>query len=113
MTTARAYQKYIWASPKKLRRFSSPLKGKRVPEVEAILKYAPSHSSIYLLRAVHSAAANLRNKMGMDAPEFENIIVNNIQINQGPTYKRLNRRARGSADIYRSKSSHITVEVKI
>lgn len=111
MTKAIAKQKYVRASPKKLVRIARLLKNKNVKEAMSMLKFHPSKSSIPLYKAIKSAAANLKNKMEAEAPEDENIIIETIKIDKGPMYKRLNIRARGRADITKTKTSHITVEV--
>lgn len=107
-----ACAKYIRVSPKKLRRIADPLKRKTVGEVESILRFMPSPSCRYLLKAVHSAASNLKNKLGADSPPIEEFLVYNIRIDQGPSFKRLNVRAMGRADIIKRRTSHITVTVK-
>lgn len=109
---ARAYQKYVRVSSKKLRRLADPLKRKTVAEVENILKFSPSTSSKQLLKAVHSAASNLKNKIGPNSPPLEDFLVYNIKIDQGPAFKRIKPRAMGRADIIRRRTSHITVVVK-
>lgn len=106
-----AHQKYIRVSPKKLKRLATPLKGKSVAEVENILRFHPSTSSIHLFKAVHSAASNLKNKVGPDTPPPEKLYVTDIKIDEGPTYKRIKPRARGHADIMCRRTSHITVIV--
>ena len=107
-----ACQKYVRVSAKKLKRFIDPLKGKTVAEVEGILKVHPSSSSISLFKVVHSAASNFKNKVGPDAPPPADLLVSNIKIDQGPTFKRIKRRAMGRADIMCRRTSHITVIVK-
>lgn len=107
-----AKEKYIRVSPKKLKKITKSLKRKSVGETEGVLRFLPSPSSAHLLKAVHSAASNLKNKLGADSPPIEEFIVYTIKIDQGPSYKRLNPRAFGRADIIRRRTSHITVVVK-
>jgi len=112
MMEAYACQKYVRVSSKKLKRLAEPLKGKTVTEVEGILKLHSSLSSIPLFKAVHSAASNFKNKAGPDVSPQNDLLVSNIKIDQGATFKRINRRAMGRADIMRRRTSHITVTVK-
>lgn len=109
---AKACQKYIRVSPKKLRRLAKPLQKKSLPEGRASLRFSPSYSSIPLIRAINSAAQNLKKKKEPDGLEDSNIYIERIQIDQGPSYKRLLPRARGTADIIKHRTSHITVIVK-
>ena len=99
-------------SSKKLKRFVDPLRGKTVAEVESMLKFHPSPSTVPIFKVIHSAASNFRNKVGSDAPPLTNLLVYNIKIDQGPTLKRIKRRAMGRADIMCRRTSHITVVVK-
>ncbi|MDI6839344.1 MAG: 50S ribosomal protein L22 [bacterium] len=108
-----ACQKYVGVASKKLKRLAEPLKGKSVRDAESILKFSPSPSSKWLQRAIHSAASNLKNKLGPGAPTTdEDLWIYTIKIDRGPAYKRLNPRAMGRADIMRRRTSHITVIVK-
>jgi large subunit ribosomal protein L22 len=109
---ATAYHKYIRVSHKKLKRLSLPLNKKTVGEVESMLRFSPSPSSIHLLKAVHSAAVNLKNKLGEDSPSIEEFLVYEIRIDKGPSFRRPKIRARGRRDIIHRKTSHITVVVK-
>jgi len=107
-----ACQKYIRVAPMKLRRFADGLKGKTVREAESILNFSPSTSSRWLKRAIHSAASNLKVRVGPDAPQDDNLWVSSIKIDNGPAYKRLKTRAMGRADTIKRRTSHITVIVK-
>lgn len=106
-----AHQKYVRASAKKLRRFAAPMKGKNVVAAEGILKLSPSPSAEHIAKAIHSAASNLKNKMGVDAPEFENMIVSEIRVDNAPAWKRLKLRSRGKADLMLKRNAHIIVKV--
>ncbi|MDD5528819.1 MAG: 50S ribosomal protein L22 [bacterium] len=106
-----AHQKYVRASPKKLRRFVADIRGKNVLMAESILRLSSSPTVDHVAKAIHSAASNLRNKMGVDAPEFENIIISEIRIDSAPMWKRLKFRARGKADLMMKRNAHITIKV--
>lgn len=106
-----AYQKYVRCSPKKLRRLAAPLKNKGVVEAESILKLAPSPSAMHIFKAIHSAASNLRSKMGVDAPEYSDLMITELRIDSAPVWKRLKLRARGRADLMLKHNSHIRVRV--
>ncbi|MCK4352888.1 50S ribosomal protein L22 [candidate division WOR-3 bacterium] len=108
---ARACQKYIGVSPKKLKRLSESFKGKDIREAESALKLSPSPSAEWLRRAIHSAASNLKSKLGAEAPKDEDLLITTIKIDSGPVLKRLKPRAMGRADIIRRRTSHITVIV--
>jgi large subunit ribosomal protein L22 len=107
-----AQHKYVRVSSRKLRRLSAPLMRKTVGEVEGILRFSPSRSATRLSKAVHSAASNLKNKMGPDSPAIEDLVVDSIRIDQGPVLKRIKPRAYGRADVIRRSTSHVIVVVK-
>jgi large subunit ribosomal protein L22 len=106
-----AIHKYIRVSPKKLRRIANAFKKKNVGEVIAIAKVLPSYSVTPLLKAILSAAHNLKNKLE-EMKEIEELWVEDIRIDKGFTFKRIKPRARGRADIIRKRTSHIRVVVK-
>jgi len=105
---ARAIAKYIRISPRKVRQVVDLIRGKKVNDALAILKYTPKRASEAVTKVVESAAANAENNLQMGRDE---LFVKACYVDQGPTLKRYQPRARGSADILRKRTSHITVVV--
>jgi large subunit ribosomal protein L22 len=95
-------------SPVKVRRIARLVRGKSVDEAQHILAVSPQRASKVLSKVIKSAAANAENNEQLDR---ESLYVSEIQINEGPTWKRFLPRARGRADRILKRTSHITVVV--
>jgi large subunit ribosomal protein L22 len=105
---ARAIAKYIRISPRKVRQVVDLIRGKKVEEALAILRYTPKRASEAVTKVVKSAAANAENNLQMNRDE---LFVTACFVDQGPTLKRYQPRAMGRADVLRKRTSHITVVV--
>ncbi|NLI12149.1 50S ribosomal protein L22 [Pelotomaculum propionicicum] len=105
---AKAITKYVRISPRKVRQVIDLIRGKKVDEALAILKYTPKRASEVVTKVVKSAAANAENNLQLDKDE---LFVTACYVDQGPTLKRYQPRAMGRADVLRKRTSHITVMV--
>jgi len=95
-------------SPRKVRRLVDMVRGKRVDEALAILKFAPTPTARVVAKAVKSAAANAENNFQMSPADLKII---RIMADEARTMKRFRPRARGRAAPILKRSSHITVVV--
>ena len=107
---AKAVAKYIRISPRKARLVIDLIRGKKVDEAEAILKYTPNRSSEPIIKVLKSATANAEHNLGLSHDE---LIVTKCFIDEGPVLKRLKPRAQGRADRMVHRTSHITVFVGV
>ncbi len=105
---AKAISKFVRISPRKVRLVVDLVRGKKVNEALAILKYTPKGASEAVTKVVKSAAANAENNLQMNRDE---LFVTACYVDQGPTLKRMSPRAMGRADVIRKRSSHITIVV--
>jgi len=105
---AKAVARYIRISPRKVRQVVDLIRGKKLNEALAILRYTPKRASAVVAKVVRSAAANAENNLQMDRDE---LFIKACYVDQGPTYKRYMPRAFGRADVMRKRTSHITVVV--
>jgi large subunit ribosomal protein L22 len=105
---AKAIVKYVRISPRKVRQVVDLIRGKKLNEALAILRYTPKRASEVVTKVVKSAAANAENNLQMEKDE---LFVTSCFVDQGPTLKRFQPRAMGRADIMRKRTSHITVMV--
>ncbi|HHU33415.1 MAG: 50S ribosomal protein L22 [Zhaonellaceae bacterium] len=105
---ARAVAKYIRISPQKTMAVANLIRGKKVREALAILRFTPTKASTVIAKVLKSAVANAEHNYAMDTDE---LYVSKICVDQGPTLKRYRPRAQGRADLKRRKTSHITVVV--
>ncbi len=81
------------------------IRGKDVQTALGILEYNPRYASGLIKKLLESAIANAEVK-GMNR---ENLYVAECYANKGPTMKRFQPRARGSAYRIEKRMSHITV----
>lgn len=106
---AKAIAKYIRIAPRKAQLVVDLVRGKRVDEALAILKFTPKAAAQVVYKLIHSAAANAENNHDLDR---EKLFVAEIYANQGPTMKRFRPRAMGRATTIRKRTSHIGVVLK-
>jgi len=106
---ARAVAKYIRISPAKVRQVVNLIRGKKVSEALAILKFTPNRASLPVAKVVRSAAANAEHNHEMNE---DDLFVAAAYVDQGPTLKRYRPRAYGRANVIRKRTSHITVILK-
>ena len=107
--TARATAKHVRVTPMKARRVVDLVRGKRVEDALAILKFAPQAASEPVAKVVASAAANAENNLGLNPAT---LVIATAYVDEGATMKRFQPRAQGRAFRIRKRSSHITVIVE-
>jgi large subunit ribosomal protein L22 len=105
---AKAVVKYVRISPRKVRQVVNLIRGKKVSDALAILKFTPHGSTVPVTKVLKSAVANAEHNLELVA---DNLFVNEVFVNEGPTLKRIKARAMGRADQIRKRTSHITVVV--
>ncbi len=103
---ARAVAKYIRMSPRKARLVIDVIKGKRVTEALAMLRFIPNQAADHIMKVLVSAAANANDGWGASNDELK---VQNILADGGPSLKRVRARAQGRAYRILKRTSHLTV----
>ena len=106
---ARAELRHARISARKVKIVIDLIRGKKVDEAIAILKYTNKAAAPMVEKLVKSAMANAVNNHEMDGTK---LYVSEIYANQGPTMKRIMARAKGSANRIRKRTSHIVVVLK-
>ena len=106
--TAKCIAKTIRVTPRKARLVIDLIRGKKVSDAYAILKFTPKGATEPIMKVLKSAAANAVNNLNM---KQENLYVKEAFVNDGPTLKRYLPRAKGSADPLLKRTCHITVVV--
>ncbi len=101
-----AILRYERIAPRKVRTVIDMIRGKRVADAEAILRFTPKAASPIVLKLLKSAVANAENNMDMTK---DNLYVAEVFADQGPTLKRFQPRAHGRAFRIHKKTSHITI----
>ena len=101
--------KYARISARKVKIVADLIRGKKVSEALAIVKFAPKASAEIIEKLLKSAIANAENNHFMKS---EDLYVAEIYANQGPTLKRIRPAAKGSAVRIRKRTSHITIKLR-
>ena len=101
-----AHHMFARISDTKARIVLEQIKGKPVNVAESILRYNPRYGAYLAGKVLKSAVANAQENHSMDADE---LFVEEVIANQGPTMKRIQPRAKGRAYRINKKSSHITI----
>ncbi|MDK2955107.1 MAG: large subunit ribosomal protein [Desulfovibrionales bacterium] len=105
---ARATAKFMRIGPRKVRLVADNIKGKPVEEALNILRFTPKKAAKMLRKVLFSAVSNAEQLPSIDV---DTLYVREIQVNEGPTWKRIMPRAMGRAYRIRKRTSHITVVV--
>ena len=101
----RAVARYVRISSRKVRIVIDLIRGKKVDEALAILKFTPKSASPVVEKLLKSAIANAEYK-GMNR---DSLYVAAVYADQGPTLKRMMPRAKGSGALILKRSSHIAI----
>lgn len=98
-------QKYLRASPQKIREVTDMVRSMDPLKALAVLKFINKASAVFLSKAINTAIANAKNQ----GVAQENLVIKEIQINEGPRLKRGRPVARGAWHPYKKRMSHIRV----
>ena len=104
----RAIAKDIGIPPRKVRLVTDAVKGRKVNEAVAILKFLPNAAARPVRKVLESAAANAENNYSLDPNE---LYIVHIVANPARTTERVRPRPHGRASYILRRSSHITVVV--
>jgi len=104
----RAIARNVGHPPRKVRRVTNAIRGRRVSEALAILKFLPNMPAREVYTVLASAAANAENNYSMDPDE---LWVTNAIADEGSKIPRFRARPHGRASRILRRSTHITVYV--
>ena len=105
----RSFSRNAAIAPKKARLILDEIRGKRVDEAMALLRFMPTPHARLVAKAVRSAAANAENNYNIQP---QTLRISQAYAGDGLTLKRLRTRARGRADTIRRRRSNITIVVQ-
>ena len=110
---AKAVARFVRVTPMKARRVVDIIRGKSVPEAQAMMRFAPQSASDPVLKVLNSAVANARHAAEQHGTAFDEaaLRVQEAFVDEGPTMKRFRPRAQGRASRINKRTSHITVVV--
>ena len=104
-----AHHKHARISASKVRPIATLIRGKRVDEALAILKYQPQRGARMLEKVLKSALGNAED---LRAPNIGGLRVTEARIDGGPMFKRVRPRARGMAHIIKKRFAHIHIAIE-
>ncbi len=105
----RAIHRHARISARKVRPLADLIRGQRVDEALAILKYQPHRGARMLEKVLQSAKGNAE---AQRAPNMAGLVVVDARVDGGPSFKRMRPRARGMAHVITKRYAHISVEVE-
>ena len=103
-----AVAKYVRISPRKVRLVVDVIRGKSVRDAEDLLRFIPRAASEPVAKVLNSAK---HNALHNDEMLEDRLVITAAYVDAGPTLKRMIPRARGSANIIKKRTSHITIVV--
>ena len=95
------------SSAQKARLVADQIRGKRVEEALNLLTFSTKKGAHIIKKVLDSAIANAEHNQGPDVDELK---VQTIFVDEGPSLKRIMPRAKGRADRIMKRSCHITVK---
>ncbi|MBI2417754.1 MAG: 50S ribosomal protein L22 [Ignavibacteriales bacterium] len=108
---AKAVNRFIPSSPRKMRLVIDLIRGVSVDKAEEILRFQTKHATKDAFKTLHSAAANLINRETDSRLEASDLFVKEAFVDQGPTMKRISPAPMGRAYRVRKRSCHLTIVV--
>lgn len=106
---AKAEARYVRLAPRKARAVIDLIRNKDLDEALSILRYTPRGAAAAVSKVVKSAAANAENNFEM---KRGSLYIDRAFVDEGPTMKRVQPRARGRRFLILKRTSHITVVLK-
>ena len=98
--------KYVRISAFKAREVAREIQGLPVAAALDIVALSPKKAAVLIAKTLKSAVANAENNANLRA---ETLVVKEATISEGPTAKRFQPKARGSAGPILKRSSHIRI----
>ncbi len=106
-----ARARYVKVPPRKARYIADLIRGKTVNQALSILMTVPRNSSRIIEKTLDSAVANAIVKAEGERLDVDELVVQNVIVDEGPTRMSWRPRARGRATRIRHRTSHIVVTV--
>ena len=98
--------KFARISAFKAREVTRAIQGLPATDALDILRFTPKKAALLVIKTLKSAIANAENNNNLHAA---NLVVQEAIVGEGPTFKRSQPKARGSAGPIRKRTSHIRI----
>src|SRR5437867_8163034 len=102
----RSIYKYARISPFKVREVTREIQGLPVSAALDVLAFTPKKAAFLINKTLKSAIANAENNANLKA---DGLVVKEAVVDEGPTFKRMMTRARGSGSRVLKRTSHIRI----
>jgi large subunit ribosomal protein L22 len=104
----RASHRFADMSARKVRPFADLIRGKSVDEALQLLRFVPNRGARLVEQVLKSAMGNAEDRGARDP---EDLIVTESRIDDGPMFKRIMPRARGTAYMILRRMCHVRVAI--
>ena len=104
----RAEAKWVRLSARKARVVLANIRGRSVPEARTVLAFTQRAAAREIEKVLSSAVANAEANHALDGDE---LVVSAAYVDEGPTIKRWQMRARGRLGRIHKRTCHITIKV--
>jgi large subunit ribosomal protein L22 len=111
MLEARAINRYINSSPRKMRLVIDLIRGRSVPEALSILHFTAKSAAKVAEKVVRSAVSNLQNKDEAGRVDPDSLYIKEVFVDGGPGMKRMLPAPMGRAYRIVKRSNHLTIVV--
>src|SRR3954453_6205793 len=102
----RSTYKYARISPFKVREVTREIQGLPVSAALDVLSFTPKKAAFLIGKTLKSAVANAENNANL---KVDGLVVKEAVVGEGPSFKRIMPRARGSASRIIKRPSHIRI----
>lgn len=102
----KAVTKFARISAFKAREVTRVIQGLAASDALERLEFYPKKAARLIYKTLHSAVANAEHNNNL---RRENLVVKEATIGEGPTFKRFQPKARGSAGPIRKRTSHVRI----
>jgi large subunit ribosomal protein L22 len=111
MLEAKAIQRYLGSSPRKMRLVIDLIRGRSVDEALSILHFSPKHAARLAEKVLRSAVSNIHNTDEGARLDAADLVVKTAFVDGGPVMKRVLPAPMGRAYQIRKRSNHVTIVV--
>jgi large subunit ribosomal protein L22 len=110
---ARAIQTAVRQSARKMRLVIDQIRGRAVPEADAILRFSKKAAAIQIRKVLKSAVANAERSAERqnERLDVDTLRVRYAVVNEGPTLKRFTMAAMGRGTPIKKRTSHVEIRV--
>ena len=106
----RAVAKYVHVSPRKARLVVDHIRGRSGPEARTVLAFTQRAAAREVEKVLRSAIANAETHPNLHW-DGDELVVSAAYVDEGPTLKRWQPRARGRVSRINKRTCHITIKV--